>query len=284
MVKAFIPGDKYPTLSITGDSCALRCKYCMGRYLKGMIPTSSPKILYDTVRRLHRNGAKGILISGGFDSEGRLPVKPFLQAIRNLKRDFDIVISVHCGLVDKEAAGELRRAGIDVVDYEFIVDPIVINKVVGLKSKGPSDFVDGLRYLIEEGPPYVSPHIPIGLRYGEIGGELEAIERLRDFDPYLIVFLVFVPTRGTPMDGLSPPEEKEVVAVINQARPRFREVAIGCMRPPSFKSTLDPKLVKERLVDRIAVPHKSTIDKYGLEVVHTCCSIPDELIDRYFID
>ncbi|RLG99325.1 radical SAM protein [Candidatus Bathyarchaeota archaeon] len=284
MVKAFIPGEKYPTLSITGGSCALRCKYCMGHYLKGMISAQSPKLLYDTVRSLYRKGARGILISGGFNPEGRLPINPFLRVIRDLKRDFDIVISVHCGLVDRKAAGELRRAGIDVVDYEFMIDPLVISEVVGLKSRNPSDFIESLRYLVEEGPPYISPHVPIGLRYGKIWGEWKAIERLRDFNPYLVVFLVFVPTRGTPMSSVSPPKETEVVAVLNHARSRFREVAMGCMRPPRFKSTLDPKLLEQKLVDRIAVPHKSVVEKYRLEVVHACCSIPHELIDKYFTD
>jgi len=284
MVKAFIPGDRYPTLSITGSRCILKCKYCMGHYLTGMIPTPSPKTLYDTVRSLYRNGARGVLISGGFDSEGRLPIKPFLQVLRDLKRELDLIISVHCGLVDKETAGELRRAGIDVVDYEFMVDPVVISEVSGLKSKGPSDFIESLRYLIEEGPPYVSPHLPIGLKYGKLGGEWKAIETLKDFDPYLAVFLVFMPTKGTPMAGLSPPEETEIIAVLDYARSRFREVAVGCMRPPKLKSTLDPKLVERKLVDRIAVPHKSIIEKYRLEVVHACCSIPKELIDKYFAE
>ena len=284
MVKAFIPGERYPTLSITGGRCALRCKYCMGRYLRGMVSTPSPKMLYDTVKRLYRNGARGVLISGGFDLEGRLPIKPFLQVIRDLKRDLDIVISVHCGLVDREAAGELRRAGIDVVDYEFMVDPLVIGEVAGLKSRGPSDFIESLRCLIEEGPPYVSPHIPIGLRYGKLGGEWEAIETLREFDPYLVVFLVFVPTEGTPMGKLPPPKETEIIAVLDYARSRFREVAMGCMRPPKLKSTLDPELVERELVDRIAVPHKSVIEKYRLEVIHACCSMPNELIDKYFTE
>jgi len=72
--------------------------------------------------------------------------------------------------------------------------------------------------------------------------------------------------------------------VLNHARSSFREVAMGCMRPPGFKSTLDPKLLEQKLVDRIAVPHKSVVEKYRLEVIHACCSIPHELIDKYFTD
>ena len=280
-VKAFIPGVRYPALSITGNKCALNCKYCMGHYLKGMISVSSPKMLYDVVRNLQKRGARGILVSGGFDPEGRLPVKPFLPVLREIKRDFDLVISIHCGLVDRELAREIRQAKIDIADYELIMDPTVIKEVTRLKAANPASFVQSLKRLLEEGPPYVAPHIPVGLRYGEIQSEWEAVDVAADFDPYITVFLTFIPTKGTIMEDVSPPPESEIIDLLKYSRTKFREIAMGCMRPWKYRSTLDPKLIEMNLVDRIVVPRKNVIERYRLEVIRCCCSVPGELIEKF---
>lgn len=280
-VKAFIPGVRYSALSITGDRCALNCKYCMGHYLKGMVSASSPKHMYDVVRGLKKRGARGILVSGGFDPEGKLPVKSFLPVLREIKRDFDLVISIHCGLVDRELAKEIRRARVDIADYELIMDPLVIREVMRLKSAEPTNFVQSLKWLLEDGPPYIAPHIPIGLRYGEIENEWEAVDVAADFDPPVTVFLTFIPTRETLMEDFSPPPESEIVNLLKHSRTKFREIAMGCMRPWKYRSALDLKLIEMDLVDRIAVPRKSVIEKYNLEVIHSCCSVPKELIEKF---
>ena len=46
-ILAFIPGLKFPDVSITGSICPLGCKYCKGYYLRNMEPTLTPKKLYD---------------------------------------------------------------------------------------------------------------------------------------------------------------------------------------------------------------------------------------------
>ncbi|MEM2875855.1 MAG: radical SAM protein [Candidatus Bathyarchaeia archaeon] len=282
-VKAFIPATKYPAVSITGSRCLLNCKYCMGHYLKGMLSAQSPKQLYNLAKNLYRRGARGILVSGGFDSEGKLPLKPFLSVLKEVKEDFDLVVSVHCGLVDKKLARGMRQAKVDVAEYELIVDPLVISEVTRLKDGKPVNFTKSLMWLVEDGPPYVAPHIPMGLRYGEVLSEWSAVDAAADADPYLTVFLVFVPTKGTAMEKIPPPDESKIIDVLNYSRSKFREVAIGCMRPRDYKSMLDPKIIEMSLIDRIAVPKRSVIKRYGLEVIHACCSVPKELMDKFLV-
>lgn len=148
MIEAYIPGSRFPDISITGSSCQLQCDYCRARYLRLMEHVMTPKQLYDTIRSLVKRGARGILISGGFDRDGRLPIEPFLPVIRDAKRDFDVVVSVHAGLVNRELAEKLRSHGIDIVDYELILDPYVIKAIKHLR-KEPEDFIRSYEILIK---------------------------------------------------------------------------------------------------------------------------------------
>ena len=281
-ILAFIPGHKFPDVSITGPICPLGCKYCKGYYLRNMEPTLTPKKLYDAAKFLAKKGAKGLLISGGFNLDGRLPIEPFLTVIKDIKREFNLVISVHSGLVDKNLAVRMKEAGVDIVDYELIMDDYVIKEVMNLKSKRSHDFVKSLEILEKYGPPYIAPHIPIGLNYGKIVKEYEAVNVISQFKPYVLIFLVFVPTKGTDMENVKPPPVTDIVNVIRYGDLKVKgEIALGCMRPWSMKFTLDPLVYKLGLVSRIVNPPKFMIKKYGIKVIEACCSIPRELFEVF---
>ena len=105
---------------------------------------------------------------------------------------------------------------------------------------------------------------------------------LLDFDPYVLIFIVFMPTKGTPMEAISPPPVEGVVNLFRYARRRFSgEIALGCMRPPEYKKKLDEIILKEGLADRIAVPRWQIAEKYGLKKVPACCSIPKEFLSLF---
>lgn len=281
--KAFIPGKKFPDVSITGTACPLNCNYCQGHYLRGMELTPTPKKLYETVRYLVRNGAKGVLISGGFNLDGTLPVEPFLPIIREIKKDFDIVVSVHSGLVNKELAIKLREAKVDIVDYELIIDHVVIRDVMKLKKRKSEDFIKSFEILEKYGPPFVAPHVPIGFNYGRIVKEKETIDLIADYDPYVLIYLIFIPTKGTPMENAPIPDVKNVIELIKYGKERFKgETALGCMRPWIIKYVLDPLAYKLELVDRIVNPLKKHIEMFNMDIVEACCSVPKELLDKFY--
>ncbi len=276
---AFIPGEKFPSISITGDKCWLNCDYCRGRFLRGMDHVYTPKQLYDLAKYYAHRGVVGLMISGGFTPEGYLPVKPYLGVLKSIKRDFNLVLNIHPGLIDHELIVELRDAGIDIVDYEFIVDDIVIKKIKHLAKKSWIDYVKTYEDLLWNGPPYIAPHILIGARYGVIGYEYRAIDLLREYDPYITVFLVLIPDKNTPMRNVKPPSIHEIVGVVEYARRSLRgEISMGCMRPPLMKNLLDDELLRRGLVDRIVNPHPRLIEKYGLRRIPTCCSLPREIL------
>ncbi len=282
MVDAFIPGSKFAAVSITGSNCWLNCKYCMGKYLKGMEATPTPYDLKAFAKKFHKQGGRGILISGGFTPEGKLPLTPFLQAIRDIKRDYDFVISVHPGIVSKDDAENLRLAGVDIVNFEFTLSNYTIKWLKNLKDRNSVDFASSLKYLYERGPPYIAPHILMGLP--TVGAEpaLEEIEFLKDYDPYVTVFLVFIPTEGTALSKAKPSSIDHIVDILQKAgNLLIGELGLGCMRPVSYKNNLDMIVIEKNLVERIAVPHLSTITKYGLRKYDACCSVPRDLLDRF---
>lgn len=274
---AFIPGKRYPAISITGNHCMLNCRYCEKHYLEGMLYATTPTQLYHIARNLHFQGARGLLLSGGFNREGFLPIKPFLDAIKMIKNDFKMIISVHSGLVNKELSSKMRESGVDIVDYQLIMDPIVIKEIQGL-NKSPEDYIKSLEYLEKYGPPYIVPHIPLGLRYGSICKEKEAVEILKDHDIGLIVFLIFTPTKNTSMATIKPPSEESLLDFLINSKNLKKEVVLGCMRPFSIKQNFDEILIKSGLISRIAVPLKKIIEKYNMKIVNACCSIPKEYL------
>jgi len=279
---AFYPDGKYASVSITGSSCKLQCKYCRGRYLRCMTSVRNPRELYSLAAKLERKGVRGILISGGFDECGRLPFDSFLPVVREIKRRLGFVLSVHPGLVSRRDAASLKEAGFDVVDYELVLDPVVVSELKNLHGVRPRDFLRSLECLLEEGPPHVAVHIPLGLKYGEIDREFEAVASASELGPDLLVLLVFVPTRGTPMESVPPPPLERVVEVFEFARKKFGgEIALGCMRPPEYKLSLDPLLVEEGLVDRVAIPKLSLVREKELGVFYSCCSLPRSLLSLF---
>ncbi len=277
IVLGFIPGERFLAVSITGSWCGLKCLYCMGKYLRGMHQVTTPGELKALAKRAWKRGARGILISGGFTKEGKLPVKPYLGVIRELKREYGFVVSVHTGLVGEKEARELRAAGVDIVDFEVVLGRRVIKEVKGLRGIRPEDYLESLRVLAEHGPPYLAPHVPLGFEWGQIESEYEALNAVSDYDPYLVVVLVLRPTPGTPMQDVKPPAVSEIAKFLREARRRLRyELALGCMRPHSYKPVLDEIAVSERLVDRIAMPHRSLLGR--LEIYEACCSVPREFL------
>ncbi len=267
----FIPVGKFAEVSITGHYCPLNCPMCRGKWLRGMIPATSPAGLVRLGRSLRKKGIEGILISGGLGIDGKLPLRPFASAIRELK-EMGFFISVHTGVVGEEEAKLLSMAQVDLADYELILDEEAIRRAKSLKLT-PEDFVRGMELLVESSIEVV-PHITVGLPGSREKWFEDAANVIRELGIRRSVVLVFIPTPDTPFEDYEPPPLGRMVE-ITRALSRSSKVSLGCMRPPWMKKRLDNAL--KGLVDRIANPHPSI----GLSIVHACCSIPEELIERF---
>ena len=276
MFTFFYPGWTFPSISVTGASCELNCLHCNHHYLKGMVNAGTPEALYSFLKRLTENGGIGALISGGSTHEGKVPLAPFLPTLARIKKETDLILNVHTGFIEKNEAEALFEAGVDVVSCDVVGDRETAQKVYGL-NKGPEDHKETLCALKEAGIPYIVPHVTVGLHFGDLKGESNALRMIREvITPDSIVINVLIPTKGTPMESFSPPSNKDVLEVIWKAVELFDvPVCLGCMRPRN-----NPELEvqgREMGLAGIVLPtrggRKEIEKKVECRVAEVCCAV-----------
>ncbi|TET80271.1 radical SAM protein [candidate division TA06 bacterium] len=272
---------RYPALSITGSSCALNCDHCGARILETMINVSSPEQLIEECETLAKNGALGCLVSGGSNTDGRLPWDVFAPAIREVKEKTGLFISVHTGLLDGERAHMLKEAGIDQALIDVVGDQETFSKIYHIDD-GFWRIEETLAALKDAGIETI-PHIVVGLNYGEISGEYNALELVSRYGPACLVMVVFMPIAGTKMESVSPPSAEEVAELIAAARLSMpnTHISLGCARPRSKYSERLEELAVDAGVNRMALWSEKALDRarrYGLDIqfAKTCCSFPAE--------
>ena len=218
-------------VSVTGTACALHCAHCNGHYLTGMRRLADPAV----------RQARSLLISGGCDLEGRVPVLPHLQRIVEVGTGKKL--NWHVGLIDEETLQAIRPY-VDVISFDFVGDDETIRQVYGLE-RTVDDYVATYRMLCRH--VRVVPHLTIGLRGGQIGGERRALALLKDLGAESLVFIVFIPTAGTAYADHQPPPVEEVGDLLAEARILFPDVPLllGCMRPAGeYRDRLDALAVR----------------------------------------
>jgi len=281
----FIPGrmayhktsGKYPTISITGRSCSLNCDHCQRRILGYMIPAPTPKKLYEECIKAAKRKDIGVLISGGSRKDGTLPWAEFLPTIKRVKKETKLRISVHTGLIDKKMAMALKDAGVDEFMIDVIGDQETLRKVYHLEVPIKKVW-ESLDALAATKVPLI-PHIVFGLHYGQVKGEFKALEMVAKAKPYAVVLVVLIPIKGSPMDGLRPPDPFDVVRFLANMRFKMPKtlIALSCARPTGRHREVLDVLAVEAGVNRIAMPAPIALKKakeYGLKVklYKTCCS------------
>jgi uncharacterized radical SAM superfamily protein len=218
-------------LSLTGEQCALDCAHCGGHYLGGMRP------IWDT----EPDSSSSCLISGGCDPTGQMPVLAHLERVRAWRKGR--TMNWHVGFVS-EAELETIAPLVDVVSFDFVGDDATIREVYGT-GRTVGDYVETYRLLRRYARTL--PHVTIGLRGGELGHELPALELLQELGAEGLVILVFIPTPGTRYADRQPPAPETVAVLLAEARMRFPDVPLylGCMRPKGgYRNLLDPLAVQ----------------------------------------
>jgi uncharacterized radical SAM superfamily protein len=267
----------FPAISVTGPRCALSCEHCKGFILRYMIPATTPEALYRACLEASMRGGVGVLVSGGSSPDGAVPLKPFLPTLAKVKRELGLRVVVHTGLVSEEVARGMAEAGVDAAMMDVVGDEETALKVLHLKSS-PADFERSLSLLERYGVPSV-PHVVVGLHYGELRGELKALEIISRHSPSAVVAVALNPLLGTGMEGVRPPSPEAVARVLAAARllmPRV-PLALGCARPHGdHRAELD-KLALRLGVDAIAFPSEEAVEeawRLGLKprFLAACCS------------
>jgi uncharacterized radical SAM superfamily protein len=271
--------DRFAAISVTGNHCALRCEHCNGKLLESMIPAEDPETFLKVTDQLRLKGALGILVSGGANNEGEVPLEKFIPGIRTIKEKYpQFKVIVHTGLVRKETARALKEAGVDQILMDVIGDDETIREVYHLK-KHVEDYEEILRMLKEMGHR-LAPHIIIGHHFGVIKGEWRALEMVTRVGVETIVLVVLkpLPSAEKKWTEIPRPEETSKISAIARILNPSIPIRMGCIRPAHpWKAEMEKGFILSG-VNTIAYPLQGTIDyarEMGLETkfVEMCCTL-----------
>ncbi len=270
---------EFVAISVTGEACALNCEHCKTGVLKGMRDLSAGRdSLYELASKLHDQGARGVLISGGSDREGRVPLKKHIPDMIRIRQQLGLVIRVHPGLPDEQTCAGLAEAGIDGAMIDVIGDDATIRDVYHLDTN-IGEYEAVLERLQRYEVPCV-PHIVMGLHWGRMRGEQTALEMISRYALKVLVLVVLMPLSGTPMVAVRPPAVAEITEFFAQARKMIadRPVMLGCARPLGrIKLSIDRAAVNAGL-NGIAYPADGVVEyarERGLvpQFVNACCGV-----------
>lgn len=267
----------FPTISITGRSCSLRCKHCGGRVLDTMYPVTAPEELFELCTKLKREGALGCLISGGCLPDGAVPLGKFAGVFARIKRELGLTILVHTGIIDSQTAKSLKKSGIDTALIDIVGSNETVREIYKLDVT-VEDYASSLGALYGSGMAFV-PHVIVGLHYGKLKGELKALEMISRYKPSALAIIAFMPIHGTEMATVEPSTPASIVRVIATARLMFPEtpLVLGCMRPKGNHRAETDVLAMKAGVDAIAFPAEEALKfaeqrGYKMSFSSFCCS------------
>ncbi|MBU4292871.1 MAG: hypothetical protein KJ770_02315, partial [Actinobacteria bacterium] len=251
--------NSFLNISLTGHNCELMCSHCRALLLKDMIDIDSCNVtksssgqnpdnedLYEKNRiikileKYGSNNVRGLLISGGFDKDGKLPLNDrILGEIRQTREKFgeNIRIFLHLGFADPGVAKAVYECRIDRVLVNVFSDSHVIGEVYNLKGCTPEMFYNNVKFLKESGLN-VSPHLIIGLSDNGIAGEYESLKAISEIGVNSVVFAIAKRiTKYQEFKDLKI-RAQDIVSLYEYARELMPDipVTIGCARPSGEES------------------------------------------------
>jgi len=271
--------QEFVSISVTGTACALSCEHCKMSVLKGMMALPYfDGSLFDLCIDLAKRGARGVLISGGSDKQGRVPLLHHIPDMIRIRRDLGLTIRAHVGLPDEETCEALAAVGIDGGMIDVIGHQDTIREIYHLDST-PAAYETALEHLARYNVPTV-PHIILGLHFGRMLGEWRALEMIARHTPKILVLVILMPLTGTPMAITRPPSLDEIGIFFETARKALpcTPVMLGCARPlGQIKFDID-RLAIDAGLNGIAYPAEGIVEyarqkRLTPNFINACCGV-----------
>jgi hypothetical protein len=271
--------QEFVSISVTGTACALSCEHCKMSVLKGMM--ALPQFdgsLFELCADLAKRGARGVLISGGSDKQGRVPLLHHIPDMIRARCELGIAMRVHVGLPDEETCEALAEVGIDGAMIDVIGHHDTIREVYHLDS-APEAYETALEHLERNNVPTV-PHIILGLHFGRMLGEWRALEMIARHPPKILVLVMLMPLSGTPMAITKPPSLDEIGNFFEIARKALptTPMMLGCARPlGQIKFEID-RLAIDAGLNGIAYPAERIVEYARAKnlqpnFINACCGM-----------
>ncbi len=266
-------------VSITGESCDLNCKFCEGTLLKGMYTARTPEALWELARMLKNNGGHGLLLSGGCDMDGIVPLEPFAETLRLIKAELGMATAVHTKLMDEPLAIALAQADLDVVMIDVVGSDETMSDIYNLAGKTVADVEETIRLAAKYNLP-LAPHVVIGAHGGEIRGEERALEMLKGQKLHSLVLVLLMPLSREEGQKMAGVDLHQVEHLFRMARTRYPDVPLllGCARPMGKVQKELDSLALRCGFDGITYPAEGTVTQakeMGLRPVFSeyCCAL-----------
>jgi len=270
---------EFVSISVTGNNCALNCEHCNTKMLDNMLDLPAFKgRLFDMAKSLQKNGAKGILVSGGSNIQNQVPLLYHMDDMKRIRNELGMVIRVHPGLPDEQTCKALSEVDLDGVMLDIIGDQDTITEVYHLDAI-PSDYEAALERLNRHGIPTI-PHIILGHYFGEMNGEWTALDMIKKYPPKALVLVILLPLTGTGMEGVFPPSLNDIGSFFETARLALPKtpILLGCARPlGSMKIKIDQMAINAGL-NGIAFPSEGIVSYAGEKglkpsFINACCGV-----------
>jgi lipoyl synthase len=270
----------FPAFSVTGGACALNCDHCQAKILEPMIPATSPAELDRKVRDLVLlKDLRGFLLSGGSNRRNEVPYDRYYPIVEKLKRDFPYLrIAVHSALLDERRAKSMEAAGIDVAMLDVIGAQETIRDVYHL-DRSVADFEATLAALAATRMDVV-PHIVIGLHYGRLLGEENALDIVSRHRVSALILVIVSPIYAPAHRPFAIMSTEDVARVLVAARQRIDHapVQLGCVRPAGRHKIVTDAYAVMAGFDGIAYPADGIVALAravgrSVEQEHACCSM-----------
>ena len=271
--------NSFPAFSITAGGCALNCDHCQKKILEPMIPATSPEMLEQKVRDLILlQNLQGFLLSGGSNKRNEIRYERYLPVVEKLKTEFPhLKVAIHTALLDETLAKSMESAGVDTAMMDVIGAQETINQVYNL-DRPVEDFEATLAALTSTSME-VTPHIVVGLHYGQILGEANALDIIARHNIGSLVLVVIMPFYAKP-GTFATPSTSDVGRIFMESRARLpdKPVLLGCARPAGMHKRVTDAYAVMAGLDGIAFPADGAVaiaEAIGrpFEQEHACCSI-----------
>ncbi|VAW02742.1 Uncharacterized radical-SAM-domain protein HTH_1873 [hydrothermal vent metagenome] len=271
--------NSFPAFSITAGGCALNCDHCQKKILEPMIPATKPEMLEQKVRDLVlMQDLQGFLLSGGSNRRNEIRYERYLPVVERLKHDFPhLQVAIHTALLDEAAAKRMESAGVDSAMMDVIGAQETIKQVYKL-DRPVADFEATLAALTST-KLQVTPHIVVGLHYGKLLGEQNALDIVSRYDCHALVLVVIMPFYAKP-GTFETPSTSDIGQIFLSARQRLpnKQVLLGCARPPGMHKRVTDAYAVMAGLDGIAFPADGAVaacEAIGrpFHQEHACCAI-----------
>jgi biotin synthase len=269
----------YVAVSVTGNDCDLQCLHCGGCLLRSAYPAETPQALWDLAVRLKDRGLRGLLLTGGCDDDGIVPLAPFCTTLARMKSELGLRATVHSKLINRPTAEALGQSKADAVLLDVVGSLDMLQRVYRLADKTLDDIRHGLDLLEERNLP-ASPHVVLSNLVGTNGEGDCALDLLEGRRLHSLVIVLLMALPGHSVGRTTAWNLAELARLFAKARAMFptTPLLLGCARPVGPIQKEMDALAVEAGFDGIAYPSEGTVSRarrLGCEVRFSefCCSL-----------